>query len=241
MYLKDYREFSEQNSFTEKLNKTMTNENIENFLNQRLEGLKASTQENYTRGFSSMLMGLKEANISIDANKSVFDDKVMEIKENKTNEVTLNRAIQNPLNIINNLYSKRYESGVIAQVQNELGLRVSEAFEIVQNIEKYHNQANGTIESLIGKGNHIYNEKNILSQLYEKINACDKIPSQNTYRNDLKEQGVDNSHDWRYTYAKREFEAKIESGIEYHQALQEVSEELNHSRESMTLFYLGRA
>ncbi len=73
MYLKDYREFSEQNRFTEKLNKTMTNENIERFLNQRLDGLKTSTQENYTRGFSSMLEGLKEANITVSVDKAVFD------------------------------------------------------------------------------------------------------------------------------------------------------------------------
>ncbi len=163
-----------------------------------------------------------------------------EIKENRVNVIETNRAISNPINVISNLYEKRYESGVIAQVQNELGLRVSEAFEIVQNIEKYYNQENGTIENLIGKGNHIYNEKNSSSQLYERIKVCDKIPSQNTYRNDLKEQGVDNSHDWRYTYAKGEFEAKIENGVEYNQALREVSEELNHSRGSMTLFYLNR-
>jgi hypothetical protein len=240
MYLKDYKDFIEQNRFTEKLNKTMTNENIQRFLNQRLDGLKASTQENYTRGFSSMLEGLKEANIAVSVDKTVFDSKVAEIKGNRVTTIETNRTVANPSKIISNLYNKRYESGVIAQVQNELGVRVSESFEIVKNLDSYYNKNNGTIENLVGKGNHAYEDKGISSELVEKIKACDSIPSQNSYRNDLKEVGVDNSHDWRYTYAKREFEAKIENGVEYNQALREVSKELNHSRKSMTLFYLSR-
>jgi hypothetical protein len=241
MYLKDYKAFVERNRFTEKLNKTMTNENIQSFLNQRLEGLNTSTQENYTRGFSSMLKGLTEANITVLVDKAVFDSKVAEIKENRVTVIETNRAITNPSRVISNLYDKRYESGVIAQVQNELGIRVSESFEIVKNIGNYLNSNNGIIENLVGKGNHKYDVKNISSSLVAKIKACDTIPSQNSYRNDLKSVGVDHSHDWRYTYAKSEFEAKIEKGVEYNQALREVSEELNHSRESMTLFYLGRA
>ena len=241
MYLKDYKAFVEQNGFTEKLNRTITNENIQTFLNQRLEGLKASTQENYTRGFSSMLEGLKEANITISVDKELFNSKVAEIKENRVNTIVTNRAITNPSTVISNLYDKRYESGVLAQVQNELGLRISESFKIVENLESYYNPSNGTIENLIGKGNHTYEAKAISFELIEKIKACDAIPSQNSYRNDLKSVGVDHSHDWRYTYAKSEFEAKIESGVEYNQALREVSEELNHSRGSMTLFYLSKS
>jgi hypothetical protein len=241
MYLKDYKDFVEQNRFTEKLNKTMSNENIESFLNQRLEGLKTSTQENYTRGFSSMLEGLKEANITVSVDKAVFDSKVAEIKENRVNVIETNRAVVNPSRVISNLYDKRYESGVIAQVQNELGIRVSEAFEIVQSLDKHYNENKGTIENLVGKGNHVYNAKSISNGLVAKINECDKIPSQNSYRNDLKDVGVNNSHDWRYSYAKSQFEAKVEEGIEYHQALQEVSENLNHTRESMALLYLRRA
>ncbi|CAA6803909.1 MAG: Unknown protein [uncultured Sulfurovum sp.] len=240
MYLQDYKNFSEQNGFSEKLNKTMTNDNIQSFLNQRLEGLKTSTQENYTRGFSSMLEGLKEANIAVSVNKSIFDKKVAEIKENRVNTVRTGRAIENASNVISNLYGKRFASGVIAQIQNELGVRVTEAFEIVYNLNKYYNEFNGNIENLKGKGNHHYHSKEILSELVAKIRECSSLPSQNTYRNDLKELNVGTTHDWRYTYANSEFDKKIEEGIEYHQALREVSEELNHTRRSMTLFYLER-
>ena len=83
----------------------------------------------------------------------------------------------------------------------------------------------------------------ISSELVEKIRTCESVPCQNTYRNDLKEAGVEKSHHWRFTYSKNEFEKKVEEGVEYHQALREVSEGLNHSleRESMTLFYLGKS
>lgn len=240
MYLNDYKEFAKANSFTEKLNQTMTNENVNSFLNQRLDGLKSSTQENYTRGFSSMLQGLRESNINVSVDKEIFDDKVHEIKANSSSEVISGRAISDASSVIPNLYEKRYESGVLAEVQHELGVRISESFEIVQNIDKHYNETNGTIENLIGKGNHSYASKEISSELVAKIKECEQIPSENTYRNDLKEMGVDKSHDWRYTYAKGEFERKIGEGTEYHQALREVSEELNHSRESMSLMYLSR-
>ena len=240
MYLQDYKNFSEENGFIEKLNKTMTNENIQNFLNQRLDGLKASTQENYTRGFSSMLEGLKEANITVSVDKVVFDSKVAEIKENRIDTVIIGRVISNASSVISNLYEKRFESGVIAQVQYELGVRISESFEIVKNIDNYLNGNSSTIENLVGKGNHKYDTKNISPALVAKIRECNKISSENTYRNDLKELGIANSHNWRYTYAKSEFDTKIKSGVEYNQALREVSKELNHTRESMTLWYLNR-
>ena len=77
----------------------------------------------------------------------------------------------------------------------------------------------------------------------EKIRTCENVPCPNTYRNDLKKVEIEKSHHWRFTYSKSEFEKKIENGVEYRLALREVSEGLNHSleRESMTLFYLGKA
>ena len=243
MYLNDYKEFAQENGLTDKLNKTMNDENINTFLNQRLEGLKHSTKENYIRGFSSMLKGLQESNIKIDCQSSVFDNKVAEVKATALPDTRTGLAISNPSEKIEQLQGIRFESAVLAEVQNDLGVRVSEAFEVVKNLDAHYNEANGTIENLTGKGNHIYEPKMISSELVEKIRACENVPCQNTYRDDLKEVGVDNSHQWRYTYAKAEFEKKIEEGIEYRQSLREVSEGLNHSlkRENMTLYYLGRA
>jgi len=241
MYLNDYKEFAQDNGFTEKLNQTMTDANISTFLNQRLEELKHSTQENYTRGFSSMLKGLQQnANIKIPCQSAVFDNKVAEIKANALPDTRTGLAIANPSEKIEQLQSIRFESSVLAEVQNSLGVRISEAFEIVKNLDSHHNEANGTIENLIGKGNHTYEPKMIGSELLEKIRACESVPSQNTYRNDLKEVGIEKSHLWRFTAAKSEFEKKIEEGGVYHQALREVSEGLNHTRKNMSLFYLSK-
>jgi len=187
-----------------------------------------------------MLTGLKESNVSVSCDKSVFDNKVVEIKATATPDTRTGLSVDNATEKIEELYTKRFETGVLSEVMKDLGVRISESYEIVQNFEAHYNPTNGTIENLVGKGNHSYEPKSISSELIEKIKSCETLPSQNTYRNDLKEVGIENPHQWRYTYAKAEFEAKIENGVEYHQALREISEGLNHTRESMSLFYLDK-
>jgi integrase len=243
MYLRDFKNFMENNQIDGKLNQAINPENMDKFLEQRMENLSRTSRESYTRSFSSMLRGLQESNVSIDLDKTYFDQKVAEIKEMPSEEVITGRAVKDVENVIKELYSTRYESGVISEVQYSLGLRVSEAIELVQNHEKYinHNEVVG----LVGKGNHTYEPKDISPQLVAKIMTAENIPSQSTYRNDLSEV-TDNQHtphDFRYSYAEREYHSKIEDGVEYHQALKEVSEGLNHSleRESMTIYYLKRA
>ena len=241
-YLRDYREFAERNALEGKLNQSLTAENMSQFLNERLEGLARSTQEDYTRGWSSMVQGLQESNITVPVDKSFFDNKVREIKElQPIPEVQAGRAINNVDNVISALYDKRYESGVLAEVQNTLGLRISEARELINNPESYI--YNGEVSGLIGKGNHEYISKEISIQLEVKISLVEHIPSQNTYRNDISEAtaGEHTAHDFRYSYAEREFATKIKAGMAYHDALKGVSEGLNHSREEMTNYYLIRA
>ena len=244
MYLNDYKNFAESNGFTEKLNQTMTNENISSFLNARVEGLASTTKIDYIRGVSSMLQGLREVNITVPVDRSVFDNHVSVIRANATNEFRTGRAIDNTSSVMNNLYEKRFESGVLSEVQN-LGYRISESFEIVKNIGSYYNEDTGTLENIVGKGNHNYQarelEFEVGSALVAKIRACEKIPSQNTYRNDLKGQGVEKSHDWRFTYAKEQLESKILDGISYNESMRQVSSELNHVSADRTRYYLVRA
>ena len=191
-----------------------------------------------------MLKGLQESNIGIPCERTVFDSKVVEIKATALPDTRTGLSISNPEQKVEQLQSIRFESSVLAEVQQNLGLRISETFEVVKNLDAHYNETNGTIENLIGKAKNIYEPKMISSELVEKIRACENVPCPNTYRNDLKETGIEKSHHWRFTYSKSEFEKKInDEGVEYHQALREVSEELNHSleRESMTLFYLSKA
>jgi integrase len=240
MYLRDFKNFMENTQIDGKLNQAINADNMDKFLEQRMENLSRTSREDYTRGWSSMVQGLQESNVSVNLDKNYFDQKVTEIKEMPSEDIITGRAINNVDNVIKELYKARYESGVIAEVQYSLGLRVSEAIELVQHYEKYIEQ--NEVIGLIGKGNHIYNEKSISPQLEAKIALAENIPSQNTYRNDLSEvtNAEHTPHDFRYSYAEREFHSKIEDGVEYHQALREVSEGLNHSRESMTLYYMKR-
>lgn len=242
MYLNDYKVFAEKNNFTDKLNQTMTDKNMDKFLSERVAHLALKSKVDYLRGWSSMIQGLKENNISIAIDKSYFDNKVSEAKNTEPkNEVQMNRAIANVSHVINKLYSNRYESGVIAEVQYNLGLRVSEAIELVKNPENYIH-GNSAI-GIVGKGNHVYEPKSISHELVAKISLAQNIPHENTYRNDLS-TATENSHtphDFRYSYAQKIFHEKIEAHTPYAQILKEVSQELNHSRSEMTNYYLNRA
>lgn len=239
-YSRSFADYAEREGLEGKLNELMTNENISSFLEERTADLSSSTSENYVRGFGSMIEGLKESNIDIEVDKKLFDDIASEIKVNSpTQEIETGRAIDNVGDKIADLYAERFESGVIADIQNELGLRVSEAHELASNLEKYHNQEDSTVQGIVGKGNHEYNTKDISEELVAKIGAMEEIPSLRTYQDDLQKHDI-SSHDFRYTFAEREFNERIADGMNYNQALKEVSEELNHNREDMTLYYLAR-
>ena len=238
--------FERQDHAETKLNKLMTDENIKSFLDERLEGLSRSTQINYIGTLSSMVEGLREVNITIDLDREKLRDRVHEIKANmSSDDIKMNRSIENVDKLNKDLYTHRYESGTIFEVQHTLGLRVSEAFDVVKDIDRYYNEESGTLEQIVGKGGRVYDSKEISLPLLERIRAVniEKIPTQNTYRSDLRYLGGENvtPHDVRFTFAKELFESKIREGVGYHQAMSEISKELGHSRKSMTAYYLKRA
>ena len=228
---RSFATFCENKGLNGKLNEHMNNQIIKEFIDARTADMAISTQENYVRGFSSLVEGLKEANVDINVDKSVFNAKTQEIKENYKPEIETGRAISNVNERIENLYNRRYESGVIAEVQRELGIRVSEARELIINSDKYIK--NDEVQGLVGKGNHEYQAKDISQELQAKINECkkDKIPSKSTYIRDLKEVGIPKTHDFRYTYVKENLGDMTK---------EELSKELNHNREEMTDRYIAR-
>lgn len=227
---KSFAEYCDNKGLEGKLNEHMTNDNIKDFLDTRTADMAINTQENYVRSFSSMIEGLKESNVDINADKSVFNEKVQEIKENApTQEIETGRSIDNVDNKIEQIYENRYESGVIADCQRELGLRVSEAQELVSNPQNYIND--NQVNDLVGKGNHTYDTKDISPELVAKIEQCENIPSLSTYDRDLKEVGINSSHDFRYTYVQENKDIMTK---------EELSKELNHNREDMTDRYIAR-
>ena len=240
MYLKDISDYFTSQNLNDKLNTLLTKDNLDKFFNQRLEDLSTKTQENYLRGFSSMLKGLEQQNINIPVHledKDFFDDKVKGIKD-QAETIIENRYIDNVKDVIKNLYEDRTISGLIAQTQYELSIRQAEAFELIKNPNKYIE--NGRVENLIGKGNHSYDSKEISFELEQKLlNNQKQIISKSTYYEDLKKYNI-SSHDFRFTSARDKFEEKINSGISEKEAKLQISSELNHKREEITDYYLNR-
>jgi hypothetical protein len=240
MYLKDISDYFTSQNLNDKLNTLLTKDNLDKFFNQRLEDLSTKTQENYLRGFSSMLKGLEQQNINIPVHledKDFFDDKVKGIKD-QAETIIENRYIDNVKDIIKNLYEDRTISGLIAQTQYELSIRQAEAFELLKNPNKYIE--NGRVENLIGKGNHSYDSKEISFELEQKLlNNQKQLISKSTYYEDLKKYNI-SSHDFRFTSARDKFEEKINSGISEKEAKLQISSELNHKREEITDYYLNR-
>ena len=238
---RSFSEYVQEKGIESKLNEAMTNENIKEFLEQRTQDMSATTAVNYGSAFSSMIDGLKECNVDIQADKQTFTDFIKETKDNAPErEVQNGRAVDNVQDKIAEIYEDRFSSGVLADIQNELGFRLSEAYEVAQNLHEYYNPENGTLEGVVGKGGQEYPDKEISPELIAKIEAIEDLHSKSTYEKDLQAHDI-SSHDFRYTYAEREFNERIEAGIDYHEALKEVSEEMNHHRESMTLAYLNKA
>ena len=240
MYLKDISDYFTSQNLNDKLNTLLTKDNLDKFFNQRLEDLSTKTQENYLRGFSSMLKGLEQQNINIPVHledKDFFDDKVKGIKD-QAETIIENRYIDNVKDVIKNLYEDRTISGLIAQTQYELSIRQAEAFELIKNPNKYIE--NGRVENLIGKGNHSYDSKEISFELEQKLlNNQKQLISKSTYYEDLKKYNI-SSHDFRFTSARDKFEEKINNGISKKEAKLQISSELNHKREEITDYYLNR-
>lgn len=240
MYLKDISNYFTSQNFNDKLNILLTKDNLDKFFNNRFENLSIKTQENYIRGFSSMLKGLEQQNIYIPLHyedKDFFDDRVKTIKD-QAEIIIENRYIDNVENVISNLYEDRTITGLIAQCQYDLSIRQEEAFELVSNPLKYIE--NGYIKNLIGKGNHTYEPKEISFELEQKLlNNQEELISKSTYYYDLQKYEI-SSHDFRFTSARDKFEEKLNSGISEKEAKLQISSELNHKREAITDYYLKR-
>jgi hypothetical protein len=246
MYLNDFKNYLEQKGITEgKINQYMSQDTIRDFLEQRTIELSPKSSLDYTTGFNSMLKGLEQSKIDIPANPSendfLKDFRETFREEMKELEIENGRYIQNLDQKLDALQEIRYESYVVAKLQSETGLRVQEAMEVVKNFDKYYNQETGKLEKVIGKGNHMYQEKEISSKLALEIQKMENIQHYNTYIKDLKAVGIERSHNFRVTYAKDLLTSKLEQGIEYKEALKEVSQEINHHRPEMTEYYLARA
>ncbi|MBN2896152.1 MAG: hypothetical protein JXK05_09725 [Campylobacterales bacterium] len=241
--LKAFGDYMHTIDFTGKLNTMMHPQMMEQFFASRLEGLQSSSKESVLRTWSSMTEGLKEKNISIDLDQSYFDGKVQQLRDQgPIREAKTKQAVQNLDRVLNELYDKRMESGIYAEIMAQTGLRSREAYELMRHSERYCVALNNgyVVRGLKGKGNHRYADKPISVELLRNIQNIQKLPSLSTLTRDFKVMGL-NAHRFRYSYARNRVEALYTQGVEHHTVLKSVSQELNHKREEMTQYYIKRA
>ena len=246
MHLRDFQEhLREIGAEGGKLNTYMSDrETVESYLTARIEGLSRGSAMNVISSFSTMLDALKNANVTI------ADEGIEAVREMREHVRTIDRAdhatgraFDRAEQIVGKLYERNAGSGLIADIQHSLGLRISEARELATNPHEYIH--GNTVTGLIGKGRHEYAPKPIDRHLVSRIREINgRLPSDKEYAQHIREvtgKAEARPHDFRVTYAKEQMQERIENGTPYKEALREVSQELNHHRESMTKYYLSRA
>lgn len=233
-----------QENFTCKMNLLITPMTMDQFFKERLLHLKSSSKETILRVWSAMSEGFKEKYIDVRISKRYFDRKVQELRGEgrPIRSAKKNQAIKDSASIIEKLYEHRYATGVYADVLVGLGIRASEAIELINHPENYITIHRNRYEvcHLVGKGNHQYGFKKISPALIQKIENVDHLPSYQTLYRDLKKLGI-TAHRFRYTYAKEQIDELFAMGLHIKEAYLKVSEELNHKRPEMTRYYLVRA
>lgn len=244
MYLRDFARFAENKGLEDKLNTLITESNISEFLNERLSELSPKSALDYITGFNSMLKGLEQTKVSISKEahtilKEYTADYRTEFNSVKDNYET-ERAITDTQSFLGNLQEIRESSSVIAELQLQTGLRVTEALEVAKNFNDYYNPTNNALEGIIGKGGQEYDIKSISPELTYKLQNLTQTPSYSTYWRDISEL-KHKTHDLRITYAQETYNKLKEEGYSHREALKIISKELNHHRESITLYYLSRA
>lgn len=240
MYLQDIKEYAENIGYQGKLNEMLTPDNMRDFFENRLDGLSDSTIQNYISGFSSMVEGLQEANVSIPVDRDFFQELKAEYKQDQSEDLTepTIKGVDNPVDVINALYEKDYFTGLVADISYSMGFRASEAIEIASHPELYIGE-DGKLSGVIGKGGQEYPEKELPEHIIAALGEEYEITSYSSINRNLEEYDI-TMHDFRYQYAHDKVEEYLEDGMSYKDALLEVSEEMNHHREDITKYYLSK-
>ena len=244
MYLRDFAKYLSNKGIEGKMNSYFEEKILNDFLNERLSNLSPKTALDYSSGFNSMLVGLTQKNVDVDRSafstlREFVSDYRSEFNSVK-NDFESGRAIPDTKAFLHDLSEIRESSAIIAELQIQTGLRVSEALQVAKNFNDYYQPLNSEISGIVGKGGQEYQPKIISEELAEKLSNLEKVPSYGTYYKDLKELG-EKPHNLRITFAKNYYQELREKGYSHSESLKKTSEELNHHRTSITNYYLNRA
>ena len=238
-YFKEFKEFAEDNGLHGKLNDLMNEENLSEFMEQRLEGLAFSTQEDYITGWSALTQGLQQVSVSIELDKEFFSTLMGNYIDNAGSNLPLQVDPSiNPMDVISQLPQA---SQAISLLQLETGYRISEAYTVINDLEHYLNDLR--IKSVQGKGGQFVKEKIISLELRLMLLKLKedqiKLQHQSTHYRHLQVYNM-RSHDFRAFYIKELYEAKRNEGNTHLEACLFVSKEVNHFRASVVEEYLAK-
>ena len=239
MYLSDFQNFAEDKNLDGKLNELMNESNLSEFFEERLDDMSFSSQEDYVRGWSGLIQGLQESNITIDIDGSYFNNIVASYKEGTNSAIALQ---VDPSIIPSDVIAQLPDTfATIAQLQYETGYRVSEAYTVINDIESYLTDLR--IKAVQGKGGQLVKEKIISLELKLMLLKLQqnktRIPHQSTYYRHLQNFDM-RSHNFRAFYAKELYEQKREEDLSHIEACRFVSIEINHRRVEIVEYYLSK-
>lgn len=243
-YISDFKKYAQENELDGKLNQLMNEENMTAMLNERLDGLSFSTQEDYIRGWSGMVQGLQGTNVDINLHMPYFNALVAEYKEDaieRGESIGEPKSVTTPFHPTYVMGELSEPLSVVAQLQYETGIRVSEAYNVINDLEKHLNDLK--LLNIVGKGGQKYQAKIISLELKLMLLKLKEnnvtLPVQSTYYRNLQNFGM-SSHDIRAFYSLELYNTKIESGLSHYESCLFVSKEINHHRVQITEYYLAK-
>lgn len=240
--LNNFKSYLEQRGLIDKkLNEYMDNKTVSEFLKTKTESLSVKSAETVIRGFGALINGLKETGVSIALEKETINTLVKDIKEDykPTPPSEISKSFNDVNGVVEKLYEKSFEYGVLGELLKETGLRHSEAVSVLENPQK-HILLN-TLHSIQGKGGFIYKDKQINESLVSRIYQAENIPNHKSFYNAINSiESGKSSHSFRYSYVKEQLQLKLTQNIPYKVALAQISKEINHHRTHITKYYLNR-
>ena len=227
--------------------------------------IKRSTSINHVRKVSSAVLKMSYAlQRYADENKTGrtynWEGKVSNIRNvakaqvnhKKMNKGIEGRGFSDPIEVVNNIRNDRQDLVLVAKIQHEGGVRISEATHIkseqLMGIGKdpFGGREVGVV-NIRGKGGkrrEIYISKNTYSELEKCTKDGVFKVAKTTYTSAVRDaalvagQRYTGTHDFRHSWVQNRYNSILEMGYGTGQALSATSEDIGHVRPDITELYL---
>lgn len=220
----------------------INNESIKDFIDSKLEdGVSGGTINTYISELGKFSDNLNQLGYE-NTNREEITAYRQELKEEGVilQGEHLDRAYDNAEQIVSDMYDNT-PYGLSAELQYEAGLRADDAL----NSDKWTINEDNTLTITGSKGGVEYTTRELEHDLIERIGEAienNYKGDYNEYRELLKEtigEDYNGTHGLRYNYAQERVEELRQQGQTESEALSQTSLEMGHSREEITLHYLG--